>query len=249
VNHKATINAAKERFDKELHNKNYHQIHSDDDQLIKLVDMMDIIENKAYLDLGTGNGYVAFYIAKKHPKIKVCGLDIANTSIITNNEIANQEQISNLNLISYDGTNYPFETGQFSGVISRYAFHHFPDNQKSISEISRVLEPRGYFILSDPFAYSEDSSNFIDEFQALKNDGHVHYYKRDEIEQLFEKNGFVIEKEFISFVRYPRDFNNSYIELFQKTDNEVLGKYGIEIDGGVIHITASVMNILFRKRN
>ena len=35
-------------------------------------------------------------------------------------------------------------------VISRYALHHFPDIQKSISEVSRVIKPKGFLFISDP---------------------------------------------------------------------------------------------------
>jgi ubiquinone/menaquinone biosynthesis C-methylase UbiE len=243
------ISAAKERFDKELHSKEYRKIHSDDEQLIKIVDLMDIEDAKYYLDLGTGNGYVAFYLAKKYPLIKVYGLDIAENSIIKNNEIRKNEQIYNIDFISYSGNMFPFETGKFNGLISRYAFHHFPDVEKSVSEISRVLENGGYFLLSDPLTYEEDTDNFIDEFQTLKNDGHVHFYKRDEIESIFKKNNFEIEKEIYSVVRYPRNMTSTYKELFDRTYKEILEKYKIEIEDDKVYITANVMNIVFRKKN
>lgn len=244
---KDTINAAKERFDKELHSKEYRKIHSDDEQLVKIIDMMDIKNEKKYLDLGTGNGYVAFYLAKKYKHIKVFGLDIAENSIVKNNEIRIDEVIDNIDFSSYDGTDFPFETGQFYGSICRYAFHHFPNVQKSISEIYRVIENGGYFLLSDPITYQEDAGGFIDAFQSLKNDGHVHYYNKDEIEGIFIERNFVIEREFKSIVRYPRDMSSKYSELFNRTDEKILKKYKIEIENDKVYITASVMNVVFRK--
>lgn len=53
-------------------------------------------------------------------------------------------------------------------VISRYALHHFPDIQKSISEVSRVIKPEGFLFISDPTPNVNDTSRFVDEYMQLK---------------------------------------------------------------------------------
>ncbi len=51
------IEAARKRFDAQLHTAKDKRIHADNEQLAKLVELVDI-QRKKYLDLGTGN--VAF---------------------------------------------------------------------------------------------------------------------------------------------------------------------------------------------
>ncbi len=241
------IEAARKRFDAQLHTTEYKRIHADNEQLAKLVELIDIQKGKKYLDLGTGNGYVAFSLAKRYSDIVVYGLDIASNSIEKNNEMCEDENIENLHFQSYNGIDFPFESGSFLGSISRYAFHHFPNVNHSISEIRRVLEPTGFFILSDPLMDEDDCENFVDQFQMQIQDGHVHFYRKPEIEKIFRENGFLIEKEFESSIRYPRQMNRNYEELFERTQENVLHKYKIEIVEDNVYITVRVMNIMFRK--
>jgi ubiquinone/menaquinone biosynthesis C-methylase UbiE len=247
MNENEIINAARNGFDDKLHSERYNKIHSDDEQRKKIINLLDIKENRNYLDLGTGNGYIAFYLARNYPKINVFGLDIALKSIEKNNEIKKNEKINNINIYGYYGGIYPFPSGYFYTVISRYAFHHFPNIYKSISEISRVLENNGYFLLSDPQTNEEDIEGFIDKFQIVKNDGHIHFYRRREIEDILKEYKFVIVKEFTSTVKYPRDFNEEYDELLKKTTGEILKKYNIERIGNEVYVTVNVSNILFMK--
>jgi ubiquinone/menaquinone biosynthesis C-methylase UbiE len=241
------ISSAKERFDHELHTNEYKKIHSDDEQRERLISKLGIEVGKQYLDIGTGNGYLAFEIAKKYPDSIIKGLDIAEHSIAENNVIASKKNLGNIKFFSYDGKKYPFTKKQFNGAISRYAFHHFPDIEESIKEISRVLCDSGHFILSDPMTYEEDTEGFIDSFQKQIKDGHVHFYKRKEVESLFSDNEFVIEDEFSSVVRYPRAWNYRYDELFDKTDSSILKMYHIERENEKVFVQVEVMNILFRK--
>lgn len=50
------------------------------------------------------------------------------------------KNIRNISFISYNGIDFPVADSEFDMVISRYALHHFPDIQKSISEVSRVIK-------------------------------------------------------------------------------------------------------------
>jgi hypothetical protein len=56
----------------------------------------------------------------------------------------------------------------------------------------------------------------------------------------------MIEKEFYSSIRFPREMSENYKYLFKKTDREILDKYQLEIEGDKVYINVKVMNILFR---
>ncbi|GAK59890.1 methyltransferase type 11 [Candidatus Vecturithrix granuli] len=243
------INAAKARFDKQLHTDEYKKIHSNDEQLNALLNLMDIKSGMKYLDIGTGNGYVAFALAKRYPDIFVWGIDIAENSMQQNNAICEKEKIPNATFVAYDGIKLPFDRDNFYGAVSRYAFHHFPNIQKFILELNRIIKPEGFFLFSDPKTYDNDCENFVDQFQQHMNDGHVHFYKRKEIETYFNAGGFYVQKEFESTIRYPRIMDKKYEELLKKTDGKILDNYKIEFETEKVYITVSVMNILFIKKS
>ncbi|MBN2545272.1 MAG: methyltransferase domain-containing protein [Spirochaetes bacterium] len=240
------IESARKRFDEQLHTVGYKAVHSDSEHLKNLIELFDIKKNKSYLDLGTGNSYIAFELTQKFQNITVYGLDIAKNSTAKNNIIKLNKGLKNIYFDCFGGVDFPYNDKMFYGTISRYAFHHFPNIKKTLSELKILIENGGFFILSDPLTYDNDKENFIDEFQSMIPDGHVHFYRREEIDNLFKKYDFTTEKEFYSFIRFPRKMNENYKKLINKTCGKILDKYQLGINDDKIFITVKVMNILFR---
>jgi len=244
---KEQIKKTKQKFDSILHTNGYKKIHSDEEHLKNLLDLFKFKPNCSYLDLGTGNGYLAFALAEKNKDIFVEGLDIVEDSIIKNNQIIKEIGLENIKFKTYNGIKFPYPDSFFSGVISRYALHHFPNINRSIREINRVLKKEGFFILSDAKTYDIDSNGFIDEFQKYLEDGHNHFYYENEIIELFKNQGFIKEKIFYSYIRYPRKHNKRYQDLINSASKKVVDKYKMEIVNDNIFMTVQIMNILFKK--
>jgi len=141
---KEQIEKAKQKFDSILHTDKYKKFLSDEKHLKKLLNLFELKPSCHYLDLGTGNGYLAFALAEKNDGILVEGLDIVENSIIKDNQIAKEKGLKNIKFKTYDGINFPYPDSFFSGGISRYALHHFPNINHSIKEINRVLKKMGF---------------------------------------------------------------------------------------------------------
>lgn len=241
------VEQAREHFDKALHTDAYREIHSDAAHLEALMDLLSVHSGKRYLDLGTGNGYLAFEMARRFPEIVVTGLDIAARSIGQNRELQREQGIQNLDFLSYDGLRIPFQETWFEGVISRYAFHHFPDPALSVQELSRISEAQGFVIISDPVTHEEDTAGFIDQFQQLRADGHIHFFRPLELDTLFQGYGFTTEARFFSAVSYLRNINEAYLQLLERTPETIQERYGIQVRGQNVYVTVTVMNVLYRK--
>ena len=110
-------------------------------------------------------------------------------------------EIRNISFISYNGIDFPFVDSEFDMVISRYALHHFPDIQKSISEISRVIKQGAFLFISDPTPNVNDTSRFVDGYMQLKKDGHIKFYTEDEWLQICGKYGLQFKKSFGSTIQ------------------------------------------------
>jgi hypothetical protein len=95
----------------------------------------------------------------------------------------------------------------------------------------------------------EDEEGFVDRFQSLLPDGHVHFYRRPEIEALFREFGFVVENEFPSSVRYPRTLDERYRELIKGAPKALRDKYSVEILGDKAFIKVEVMNLNSRLKS
>lgn len=122
-----SVRQARESFDRALRSQTYTEIIRDDRQKEILLDMLDGGVYNRILDIGTGTGYLAFALAKAYPHALVCGIDIAQGIMEENRRRARSGGFSNLVFQTFDGLAYPFEDGTFDLIVSRYAFHHFPD--------------------------------------------------------------------------------------------------------------------------
>ena len=241
------IEQARQGFDGKLHTDTYRKIHSDEGHLNALVGFLDIRPAKRYLDLGSGNGYLAFEMAGRFPGIFVTGVDIATNSIRRDQELQRERKIENLDFIEYDGGRLPVGDSAYWGIISRYAFHHFPDPVASIHDLQRITEPKGFVIFSDPITYDDDMDDFIDRFQQLKKDGHVHFYRQRELDNLFQRNGFRMQEQFFTQITYPREMDASYQRLFEQTPASILEHYQVKIGEQTVQITVTVWNVMYRK--
>ncbi len=103
------------------------------------------------LEIGCGVGTVAQHLSDKY------GMHVIATD-------ADPEQVElakshyreheKLQFSQVDAANLPFKDGEFEMVLSLNVFHHISNWGYVLSEVNRVLKPRGYFVFHD-LAYSK----------------------------------------------------------------------------------------------
>lgn len=243
---KQIVAKARQGFGNDLFAQDYHQIHGDDQHLNNLLDMCQYVPGRHYLDLGTGNGYLAFAIAGRSPDSLVTGIDIVSEAAAANNQKARREGNKLLNFVSYSGIRLPFADQRFVGVLTRYAFHHFPNARLAAQEIARVLTADGFCLIADPAPHETDRTGFINQFASLKDDGHVRFYPGRQLATFFTDTGFKIEAQSNSAVTFPRKRNSQYMQLIEQTPQEILAAYQLHIKDENIYVTVPVLNTLFR---
>lgn len=246
----SSIMATKQEFENSFSTGDFYNKQTQDERhLQRILEFLPLKVDMKILDLGTGSGYLSFSIAKKWPDISIVGLDIVEKALEANRIRAKEQNVRNINFITYNGLDFPFADDEFDMVISRYALHHFPDIHKSISEVSRVIKPEGFFFISDPTPNLCDTSRFIDEYMQLKKDGHIKFYTKDEWKQICEKCGLQFKKSFDSAIRFPKEKDTAYgfDELLRKHDKGVIESYELEVLENEIYVTEQVNNVLFCK--
>lgn len=136
-------------------------------------------------------GYLAFPLAEKFPMSEIFGIDIAETIVEKNNIMVKEMGISNLIFKPFDGLKYPFSDDSLDLIVSRYAFHHFPNVLNAIQQMHRILMADGKILISDPMRNENDDTGVIDRLMRVKKDGHIQFYSAVELDKLFLGNGFV----------------------------------------------------------
>lgn len=245
------VNQAKQSFNQVLDNQKYANIIKDDKHLSLLLSLADDSGHSKYnkiLDIGTGTGYLAFPLAEMFPTANVCGIDIADKIVEKNNEAVKESGISNLVFKAFDGLKYPFADESFDLIVTRYAFHHFPNIEDSIMQMNKLLVKGGKVLISDPLRSEKDDRGIIDAFMQVKKDGHIRFYSLDELDKLFMNHGFTKEKQVITDMKFPFAPQPEYSNIYHKIAERDRLLYGITNENGIVWVNhINVGNTVFVK--
>ena len=105
------------------------------------------------LDIGCGAGVDTILAAiMAGPKGSVVGVDIVPEMIARAESNLQLMELDNLNFQKVSGEDLPFADDTFDVVISNGVINLIPDKEAAISEIMRVLKPKGRLMVADQIA-------------------------------------------------------------------------------------------------
>ncbi|MBC7884480.1 MAG: class I SAM-dependent methyltransferase, partial [Saprospiraceae bacterium] len=110
----------------------------------ELLDMAGISGGHRVLDIAAGAGEQSITTAKKvGPTGYVLATDISSNILEYAKQTAATAGVNNIETKLMDGENLTLEDETFDAVISRVGLIYFPDQQKALKEMLRVLKPGG----------------------------------------------------------------------------------------------------------
>ena len=113
-------------------------------------------QGAAVLDIGCGSGVDAIFAAMvTGPSGKVTGIDVTPQMIKRAKENLAFTDLKNVTFEEAAADNLPFADQDFDVVISNGAFNLVPDKPKALSEVFRVLKPRGRLMIADQILIGE----------------------------------------------------------------------------------------------
>jgi SAM-dependent methyltransferase len=113
----------------------------------------------------------------------------------------------------YDGTMFPFQSGEFDSIVLNQVLEHVFDPSRFLAEVSRVLKKGGTVLLTAPFVWDEHEQ--------------PHDYARYSsfgLSSLLKNNGFVIieQRKSVNDIRVVFQLLNDYIYKKTITGNKYL---------------------------
>jgi ubiquinone/menaquinone biosynthesis C-methylase UbiE len=139
---------------------------------------------KKILDVGCGTGNVLRRLVANND-LSLYGLDISENMIQT----ARKNLGNKAELKIGDSEYIPWEEDSFDVVVCNASFHHYPNPEKVLLEMKRVLKRTGTLIIGDPTALVI-FRQALNIFFKISNNGDYKIYSKKEIEQLLIKCGF-----------------------------------------------------------
>lgn len=157
-----------------------------------LVELADVSPGDRVLDLAAGTGLLSIMLSRAAASVVACDVTPEMLEIAAAN--IDQAGRDNITLVEADATHLPFDDDSFQVAACRLAFHHFPEPERTLSELRRVLVPGGRFVLEDVFG-PEDSelADLRHRFELLLDRSHVRSYSPSDLRRLFESAGFEVE--------------------------------------------------------
>ena len=159
-------------------------------------------------------------------------LDLTPAMLMVGREKAEEENIRNISFVTGDAAELPFLNDSFDVVLSRLAFHHFPDVKQPFAEMVRVLKKGGRLVLIDLEAAEESLRQTEDEIETLRDPSHVRNLSREEMLALYRENGLSVSC--CEVVRMPMVLQNwlNHTDTPQDVQKRIIARMKNEILGG-----------------
>jgi ubiquinone/menaquinone biosynthesis C-methylase UbiE len=110
----------------------------------RMLDLAGVVPGARVLDVAAGAGDQTLQIASRvGPEGRVLATDISPAILALAGAEARRAGLGNVTTRVMDGEQLELEDATFDVVVSRVGLIYFPDQQRALSEMRRVLVPRG----------------------------------------------------------------------------------------------------------
>lgn len=114
-----------------------------------LMEISDVQEDEQILDIAAGTGLVSFrLIDKAGANGNLMATDISDAMVAIGNEICESKKLRNISFKRMDAENLDCENDTFNIATCALGFMYFPEPEKALSEIYRVLKPDGRAVIA-----------------------------------------------------------------------------------------------------
>lgn len=140
------------------------------------------------LDVGTGAGHTAGAVA-----------DVSDAEVIASDAspemVRTAVEAFDVAGVVADAEALPFAADAVDAVTCRIAAHHFPDPERFVAEVARVLRPGGVFAFEDNVAPEDPVLGaFLNRVESLRDPTHVESYTMPTWRRWLVEAGFEIHQ-------------------------------------------------------
>jgi ubiquinone/menaquinone biosynthesis C-methylase UbiE/glutathione S-transferase len=170
----ATQLASADQFDAQAGNYGKSHILADVADVEKAIAELKLRANTDALDVATGNGHTAIYLAKQG--FRVMASDVSTGMLNQAMKLAADQGV-NIDFREHPAEKLPYPDNSFGLVTCRVAAHHFSDPQAFVRETSRVLRTYGYLAIIDTTVPDDhvEAAQWMDTLERLRDPSHVKF--------------------------------------------------------------------------
>lgn len=171
----------------------------------KILSGLDLMSGGKIIDIGCGDGYYLHLLSSLPINNYLLGFDY--DKIVLDNARKNLGN-KKIKLVNGSATNMQFNDNSFDNAIMTEVLEHIEDDKKALSEVYRIIKPKGVLLLTVPnfnFPFLWDPINWLlQRIFGIHISGtgffagiwarHIRLYKKGELITLVQKAGFKVEE-------------------------------------------------------
>ncbi len=188
----------------------------------RIIEELELKKEDKILEVGCGNGYYLNLLNKLDFNLTLIGIDMDELALIDAKKFIKDNKVK---LILSDASKLPFQNNSFDKVVISEVIEHVDNEKQVLSEIYRVLKPKGimalttcnidYPLLWDPVNWTLQhvfKTHIKDGFWAGIWNQHLRLYKKNSLDELIKKAKFKIEaSEYLT--RWCLPFNHYLVNF------------------------------------
>lgn len=185
--------ASQEQFDRQSRNYGPSHILADVSDIAAALDGVVVPTSGRALDVATGGGHTAVWLAERG--WAVTASDLSHAMLQRASELAAAKGIA-LETALHEAERLPYDGGAFQIVTCRVAAHHFSNPEAFVSDVARVLQPGGIFLLIDGSVPDgePEAAEWIHAVEKWRDPSHGRFLSPDEWSELCRNAGLEILK-------------------------------------------------------
>ena len=194
--------ASQEQFEKQSNCYGKGHILSDVSDVAALVEKLDLSAGADALDVATGAGHTAMYLAEQG--FRVTATDLSQAMLDRTREAAAERGLE-IDLRQHVAEEFPYPNESFDLVTCRVAGHHFSDPAAFVAESARVLKSGGWFSLIDGCIPDGEAiaEKWTHEVEKLRDPSHGRFLRQREWNDLCCESGLTLASSELHPMKMP----------------------------------------------
>ncbi|HEX4085198.1 MAG TPA: class I SAM-dependent methyltransferase [Chthoniobacteraceae bacterium] len=194
--------AAQEQFQKQSHRYAKGHILEDTGDVAAALDGLPMAPGAHALDVATGAGHTAFYLARAGYRVTASDLTPAMLQRVSEGAAERGLAVATR---EHSAEALPYPDATFDLVTCRVAPHHFSSPADFMRECARVLKPDGWLMIIDGTVPddSPEAEEWLHEVEKLRDPSHNRLIPPREWRAMCDANGLAVRKLDIHFRKQP----------------------------------------------